>query len=100
MNNTSALQELRRLMKPVGSSNKLQMTVSQAFDLMMNHCRQAARQGKSQIRQCPVEFDGVDETDPLSLEIICEELVKKCQKEQLKATYARNIPGRIWIEWS
>lgn len=97
---TTALQELRALMKPAGSNNRLQMTVSQAFDLMMNHCRQAARDGQSEIRECPVEFDGVDEIDALSLEIISKELVKKCQSESLKASYAINIPGRIWVQWA
>lgn len=96
----NALTELRGLMKQTNSGDKLQMITHQAFDLMMNHCRLAARQGKGRIRQCPVEFDGVDTTDAVSLEIICTELVKVCQKEGLKATYAKNMPGRIWVEWS
>lgn len=97
--NQTAQQELRGLMKQTGSS-RLQIVTGQAFDLMMAHCRLAARQGNSRIRQCPVEFDGVDETDAISLEIICLELVKICQKENLKATYAKNLPGRIWVEWA
>lgn len=100
MNNT-ALQELRGLMKPQNSGgDKLALIVAQAFDVMMNQCRRAAREQKCRIRDYVVEFDGIDDTDPLSLEIICDELVKKCQKEQLKASYAKNLPGQIWVEWA
>jgi len=93
----NAVTELRRLMS--AQEDRLQVLTEQAFERVMYRARMAARRKLNEIQDCPVEFDGSDDIDPASMSIVCENLKKRCIAEGLRATYAANRPGQLWVQW-